>query len=201
MILDIIALAIICFLIYKGRKKGLVKTLFSSLSFVIALILTITTLDAVYDYVKTTEFGNSVYESIRAEAEKDNSLEQVPEFVFIFSDTENIAEGVSHIRNYITDAIGNAVIKSLCGVMLFVAYSIIIKLASGILDTFAKLPVLNAVNMFGGIVAGAINAWIFMVLFTCFMTFLLPTGAGEFLSSQLEKSILVKWFCNNNPLL
>ena len=78
---------------------------------------------------------------------------------------------------------------------------ILIKIATYILDAVAKLPVLNTFNKIGGIITGAVNAYIFMTILSCILMLLLSTSLGGTIQEQLESSKITAWFYNNNPIL
>ncbi len=199
MVLDIIALVVIVFCLYFGMKKGFVKSFFSTASFIIALVLTLSTVNPAFEYIKETSFGKAVYEKTeinlieKSEEEKDGFFES-------FLDKSQIIEGADSLEETLSDNIGTLILRSLCSVVLFLGYSIILKLLSKILDAIFKLPVLNAFNKIGGILAGGINAYIFMIIISSAIMLLISTSFGETLLSQLEESKIAVWFYKNNPL-
>ncbi len=200
MILDILTLIIIVFCLYSGMKKGFVKSFFSTASFVIALVLTLSTVNPAFEYVKETDFGKAIYEKteinfIEKGEKKEEELSQK-----FFINTEEIIEGADTLEENISSGVGNLVLRSLCSVVLFLAYTLVLKLLSGILDALFSLPVLNAFNKAGGILAGGINAYIFMVILSGLIMLLMSTTLGETLMGQLEESKIAIWFYKNNPL-
>ena len=200
MILDIIAIVIIAYCIYSGMKKGLIKGLFSSLTFVIALAVTIGTVGAVTEYVSETEFGKSIYEATEI-AILEHGGEDEGNFSIPLIDTENLLNEAIETQENISRSLGDLAVKSLCAVALFVGYFIIIKLAVNILDAVAKLPVLKTFNKIGGVLAGAVNAYIFMIILSCLLMLVSSTAMGETIKAQLESSKIAIWFYNNNPIL
>ena len=201
MILDIIAIVIIAYCIYSGMKKGLIKGLFSSLTFVIALALTIGTVGAVTEYVSETEFGKSIYEATEIGILDHGGEENEGNFSIPLIDTENLLNEAIETQENISRSLGDLAAKSLCAVALFVGYFIIIKLVVNILDAVAKLPVLKTFNKIGGILAGAVNAYIFMIILSCLLMLVSSTAMGETIKAQLESSKIAIWFYNNNPIL
>ena len=199
MILDVIGIVIISFSIYSGMKKGLVKGLFSSVTFILALILTVCTLSPVAGFVGETDFGKAIYEKteiVLIEASEDGS-----DVLSGIIDTKGIISEAEKVQENLSETLGNVVIRSICAVALFLIYIIAIKITAYILDAVAKLPVLNTFNKIGGILTGAVNAYIFMTLLCCILMMLVSTPAGDAIVSQLESSWITSWFYNNNPIL
>ncbi|MBQ2941293.1 MAG: CvpA family protein [Clostridia bacterium] len=207
MILDIVGIIIIAYFIYSGMKKGLVKGIFSALSFLIALLLTVMTLNPVAEYVEDTDFGRSVYEKTavvlteKAEEEVEQGAEDEKNLLSGIIDTGGIAEEVAKIQENISESLGNLVIRALCAIALFIIYTLLIKIIAALLDAVAKLPILKTFNKIGGILAGAVNAYIFMIILCWVLTLLMSTGLKEALVSQLEESVIISRFYYNNPIL
>ncbi len=206
MVLDIIGIIIIGYFLYSGVKKGFVKSIFSSLSFILALALTVMTLNPVVDYVKETEFGKTVYEKteltfIEENADNESAEDGEEEMSFLSEiiDTDGIIEEATKIQGNISKSLGDIVIRSICALALFVIYIILIKIAASILDATAKLPVLKTFNKIGGILAGAVNAYIFMAIFCCIIMLLMSTSFKDTVAAQLEASLFTSWFYSNNP--
>lgn len=201
MVLDIIALVIIVFCLYSGMKKGFVKSLFSTASFILALVLTLSTVNPAFRYIKETDFGKAIYEKTTINFVETNKEEREEKDILAsIIDTDKIIESADSIEENLSLDIGNLILRSLCSVTLFLAYTVILKLLANILDTIFKLPVLNAFNKLGGILAGGINAYIFMVVITGIIMLLVSTSFGETLLSQLDESKIAVWFYKNNPL-
>lgn len=201
MILDIIGIAIIVACIIIGMKKGLVKGVFSSLSFILALILTVSTLSFAADFIKETEFGKNIMEKTEIVILESNEEDGKTSIFSELIDTEGIQKEAEKMQENLSEKLGDLVIRSLCAIVLFVAYIILIKIATYILDAVAKLPVLNTFNKIGGIITGAVNAYIFMTILSCILMLLLSTSLGGTIQEQLESSKITAWFYNNNPIL
>ena len=136
MVLDIIGIIIIGYFLYSGVKKGFVKSIFSSLSFILALALTVMIFFMV-DYVKETEFGKAVYEKteltfIEENADNESAEDGEEEMSFLSEiiDTDGIIGEAAKIQGNISKSLGDIVIRSICALALFVIYIILIKIAA-----------------------------------------------------------------------
>ena len=206
MILDIIAVAIIVFCVYNGIRKGMVKAFFSTATLILALVLTFVTVNPVSEYVKQTSFGETVYEKTQIEFLDAEDFEQAQKFLENFELSkvnleENAAEAVIGLENELSLNIGNAVIRSVCAVALFILYYFALKIIAKLLDVVCKLPVLKTFNRAGGFIAGILNAYITLIIFSCIIMLLLSTDAGEYLTKQLSESFLTAWIYQNNILV
>ncbi len=206
MILDIIAVILIGYCIYKGVKKGFVKAFLGTATLIIAFVLTSATLAPVTDYVKESPLGDAVYDNINFEFLKQEDLESVQELLDKYNLTEalgaeNMVTDIKGMEEDFALKTGDLVIRALCTVLLFIAYVLALKLLTLILDAFCKLPILKTFNKAGGFIAGAINAYIFLMVFACIIMLLLSTTLGTFLSEQLEGSYITAWAYRVNPFM
>ncbi len=201
MILDILTLIIIVFCLYSGMKKGFVKSFFSTASFILALVLTLSTVNPAFDYIKETDFGKAIYEKTEINfIEKTEKEEEEKDILSSLIDTRQIIDGADSFEKNLSSDLGDLVLRSLCSVVLFLAYTLVLKLLSAILDALFHLPVLNVFNKAGGILAGGINAYIFMIILSGLIMLLISTSFGDVLMKQLEESKIAIWFYKNNPL-
>ena len=200
MILDIIALAIILFSVIMGVKKGLIKTLFGTLSVILAIFLTIGTMDVAFSYVKETDFGKSIYEKTAISLTQNVEIEE-NNFLMQLIDVNTILETAEDVEKSISLALGDVLLKALFAVLLFLLFFILIKLLSKILDAIAKLPVLRTVNKLGGALSGLLTAYIVLILYGCALIILSSSALGVSIAEQLETSKIASWFYLNNPIL
>lgn len=201
MIIDIIAIAILVICIYSGIKKGFVKAFFGTVSFFLALILTFAFTEAAFGYAKQSGIGTFIYEKTAVKIVDESAEEENEGFLETLIDKKGIMEKASEAQKNISEEIGDTVLKLLTAVVLFVGFTIILKILSMLLNTAAKLPLLKSFNKFGGFFAGAINAYIILTVFSCLMTFIGATALSEFVTAQMAESKAVTWFYLNNPLL
>ncbi len=206
MILDIFAVAIIAFCIYRGIKTGFVKAFFGTATLILAVVLTSATLSPAVEYVRNTSFGENIYEKTRIEIFDIEDFKEGQEFMDKFklmeiSESSDMLSDAEAFEEELSLNIGNIVIQSICSVALFILYTVLLKILSHIIDAVCKLPVLNTFNKAGGFLAGAVNAYIIMLVFTTVIMLLLPTGAGKFLTEQLDESYITAFIYSTNPFV
>lgn len=200
MAVDIIALVLALLCIVSGIKRGFVKAFFGTLSFIFALILTFSFSDQACKFVAGSELGKSIYEKTAVKIVDAPETENETFFDELI-DKKGIIEKANEAQMSVSEEIGNTVIKLLTTALLFIGFSLLLKLLSLLLDLAAKLPIIKGFNKAGGLVAGIINAYIVLTVFSCLMTFLGASAVSETVTRQMAESKAVTWFYLNNPLL
>ncbi len=207
MIIDIIALAIIILCVVIGIKKGFIKTFFGTLSFIIAIILTIATINPVSEYVSKTEVGKFIYEKTEINilqkgiSTNEDESTYYNEFLENIIDMDSVIQNTQDMQKEVSEKIGDMALKTITGLAIFVIYLILLKIISKILDLVSHLPLLNAFNKVGGFIAGGINAYILIMIFSSAVTFLGTMYENNILSTQLEESMIVKYLSQYNLFL
>lgn len=200
MAVDIIALALTVICIVSGIKRGFVKAFFGTLSFILALILTFSFSDSACKFVSESQIGKTIYEKTAVKI-VDGSSGENETFFDELIDKKGIIQKANEAQMSVSEEIGNTVIKLLTSAVLFIGFSLLLKLLSLLLDLAAKLPIIKTFNKAGGLVAGVINAYIVLTVFSCLMTFIGASSLSETVTRQMAESKAVTWFYLNNPLL
>lgn len=207
MLVDIIALIIVILCVVIGVKKGFIKTFFGTLSFLIAIILTVATVDPISEYVSKTEAGKFIYEKTEINilengmAKNENESTYYNAFLEEIIDIESIVQNAQGMQQEISQKIGDMSIKTITALVIFVIYLVLLKIISKILDLVSHLPLLNAFNKVGGFIAGGINAYILLVIFSSAITFIATMYENDLLSTQLEESVILKYLSCYNLFL
>ena len=201
MAVDIIAIILTVICIVSGVKKGFVKAFFGTVSFILALILTFSFSDAACKYVSESSVGKAIYEKTAVKLVDAPEGGENETFFDELIDKKGIIEKANEAQMSVSEEIGNTVIRLLTSVVLFIGISLILKLLAMLLDLAAKLPIIKTFNKAGGLVAGIINAYIVLTVFSCLVTFIGASSLSETVTSQMAESKAVTWFYLNNPLL
>jgi uncharacterized membrane protein required for colicin V production len=202
-----------------GMKVGLIKTVFSLISLVLALILTVWISPLVKDFISDNE---KFYDSVTSKVEKmlpfDEEEAKANEQVSIIeglklpqSIKDSLIENnnsevykelsISSFKAYISNYLTGIIFNALAFIITFVAILIILWIISIALDLISKLPLLNQINKTAGLLAGLVHGliivWLFFILLTVF-------GGAEFGQKALEmveESKVLSIIYNNNFLL
>ena len=175
-----IAIVILVVCTINGVRLGMVRTVFSTFTFIAALILA-----AVFSpKLNTTLQESSIYKVVNEHVEEalagnpaltqDNPdqnavIESLPLPEFIRDAlTENNDEsvysilGVDTFNHYLSAYITRLILRVLSFLLVFIAAVIVLKLLCAVLDAIAGLPVLHTMNKAGGFVFGFVNGMIIL---------------------------------------
>lgn len=201
MIFDIITVAILLLYVYFGYRNGFFKALMGFASIFIAIALTMVFYQGVYEWAMKTEVAQNIRESIytsqssQQAAPDADEAQKYPSVVKDFI-MPSVDETMDAVANTTTDFIMRVGVAILLFLLIFLA----IKIVGPLIDSLFKLPVLNLVNKTAGLLLGAFNGWIIILILCCVVTYLVTTG-NEWCAAQMKSSTIAVWFYNNNFLL
>ena len=188
-VLDIIIVCIIIFCVYMGYKKGLVKTVMSLLSFVLAYMAA-----KMFSPPLSVWLGENWVKQQISDIIEKNSPENINGAASGLADHLDIAQGVSDLIAFAAVFIAVTVLLKI-GVMLI----------SAVLE---RIKVLNFLNKAGGTVAGALYgtglSYIFVILAVIAVYYILPNVSGDMnldsAKEMIDGSIFFKWILENSPV-
>lgn len=217
-LLTIIILAILVFCALFGMKAGLIKTVFSMFSMILALILTVVFSPMVsnglqnnekisnYFYEKTDEALKLEEKTIKT-SEQEAFIENLPiPASFKGKMQENNKLDIYEILNvnsfteYITRSVANVMINAVAFIGTFLVILIILKILCGLLDVVSKLPVLNSLNKAGGLIAGILHGLIIVWVFCIVITALGGTEFGKNAFISINESQILSFIYDNNMI-
>lgn len=214
-----IAIIVLAVSAINGLRLGMVRTVFSTFTFIIALIIAAafspklnTTLQesALYkvinERIEETMAGNP---SLTEENPDQNSVIEglpLPEFIrdaLAENNDENVYSvlGVDTFRHYISAYISRLILRVLSFLLVFIAAIIILRLLCSVLDAVAGLPVLHTLNKAGGLLFGFINGMILLWIFCSIAALFAGTPAGAELNKQIGESAVLNMIYQKNLLL
>ena len=214
----VLIILISCILEY---RKGFIKSVFKTFSFVISIFVSWTIHPYVTAILKNSFVNTWVENGIRGHIFKEtidgeliNKTQQaevidklnIPDFFkdmlksndsIVNNNFLNFSEFKESIINFIT----NICIGVIAILVVIIVTMIILKIASNSLDLISKLPVLNEVNKsFGlllGFILGVIEVWIgYMVITFIFIT----NSNAQSVFTEIEGSTVAKFLYENNLL-
>jgi uncharacterized membrane protein required for colicin V production len=215
-------LVIIIACAFSGYLRGLVRTVFNLCSFFISIWLTYLFYPRVGSWLRSTPLFDGMKEyfikllDLRplvegkvADAAETTGLagllENIPEMLrgpLERFNTPDVYEmlGVRSLEEYVGGFIANVLLQILAMILVFCLVMILMKLIGGVLDTVARLPVINLINRVGGLAAGLIIGvvlvWVGLALANMFFAGPSYPEARD----MLESSVAAGWFLENNFL-
>ena len=223
-LLDLIVLLIIGVTIFAAYKRGFVKTLISTCSFLIAIILTSVLAAPLTDVLKdaaVTELVEDASEQKIITILDENALEPKDLFEgrseefnrlvsisgidkddFLEEQEEKREALIAQTAKIVSAPIIHTFASTLAIIIIYFSVRVALCVAGYFLDRLAKLPLLRTVNKTFGLLLGVLLA-LFRVLLFCFIVkILIEVGAfigNDFLVSlNSGDAVIFDWFANNN---
>lgn len=215
--LDLIIIGIIVLFMFIGYQRGLIRTVFSLVSFVLAIMLTVYLYPIVAELLRQTP----IYTGLKDYIIRTMGLEDVvyahgvetigslplpdilQQTLMRHFNTPSMFDllGVRTIEEFIAGYFAGFAINIIAMVLVFIIVRLILGLISGVLDIVGRLPVIRTFNKGGGILCGlaqgVIVVWIGLVVMNLF--FLDPTTPE--LQRMLNESLVANWIYENNPIM
>ena len=214
--LDVIVIGILVLSMYMGYRRGLIRTAFGLVSFIVAIILAGRLYPIVAGWLRTTPLFTELKGYITRTMGMEELIEghtadligslPVPEILRRSLERHNTPSmfellNVHTIEEYIAGYFANMAINILSVVLVFILVRIIMNILSNMLDIVGHLPIIRSFNRVGGLgvglVRGVLLVWIGLAVMSLF--FINPTNPG--LQYQLEASLVAGWIYENNPIL
>ena len=218
-----IAIIILLLSILNGFRRGLVNSVFSTFSFVIAIAVAAALAPKVNARLMESPYYRIVNSGVvstlsniqpgteeAAEAgEEQNLLIEslpLPEYArqsLMENNNVNIYEtlGVNAFQSYLGVSITRMIVNGTGFVLVFLVVFVALKLLGLALDLASRLPVIGAVNRVGGLFFGLVNG-IFILWMVCSVATLLGgTELAQYIYRGLNTSSFLSLFYNHNYLL
>jgi len=201
---------------YIGYRRGLIRTIFSFVSFALAIILASYLYPIVAEWMRGTPVYTALKEYIirtmglegvmlahAAEVIANLPLPGLLRDALLYHNTPNMFEllNVYTIEEYIAGFFAGLAINIISMILVFIIVRIAVSLLCGLFDVIGRLPVIKHFNRGGGLILGLLQGviivWIGLAIMNLF--FLDPTTPE--LARMLNESLLAWWIYENNPIL
>ncbi len=202
-----------------GMRVGFIKTAFSLVSLILALILTTWISPMVKDYMMENE---KLYNSIATKVEKllpfgeeEILEEEETEAIDELSLPKSIKEGllknntienykemaITSFKQYVSRYLTGVIINSISFIATFIAVQLILWVIFMALDLISKLPLLNQMNKTAGLLAGLIHGLILVWLLFILLNVFGGTVFGQSIMKLVGENEALSIIYNNNILL
>lgn len=186
LVLDAILVLIFVIFFALMAKKGFVKALYGLAGNIIAIMLTLVFINPASEALLKTPVGEAVSGRV-SEAIVEIGIEKLQESIPFIESLVNTGD--------IENSISIFVIKIIAVVGLFIIMKLLVMLIFMLIGTVFKLPLLSQVNSFAGGIVGLINAAIIVYIICAALSL------NANISEEIEKTMLLKHFYNNNFIL
>lgn len=206
-IIDIFILAVLTICTLLGFKRGLSKSIFKIISFVLAIILTFILYKPVSNIViEKTQINERMKNSIIKQFNKDEKDET--------KDTNNgmlgnISESIKNTTEETKDMIveqtateiSNKIIDVGIAILLFLLIRIILLIVMAALSIIINLPLIKQVDKAGGIIYGILEGLLIVYVILTLISFMSVIDALIPVKNAIENSLLGNWLYNNNIIV
>lgn len=202
-----------------GRRAGFIKTIFSMLSIIVAIILTIwisPSVNKTLSHNKT--FHQKITQSIdkmltlqmedKKQADEASIIENLPipkslkKSLLKNNTKENYnAMAIGNFKEYINAYLTNIVINAISFIITFLIALTVLWIVSIMLNIISKLPLLNAVNKTAGLAVGLIQGLVIVWVLFIFLTAFSGLEFGATAMGMVSESKFLSILYNNNLLL
>lgn len=213
-----------------GWRAGFIKTVFSLISTIVVLILTMIFSPVVTNVLKSSELvTNTISNSLASVIDLSGALdvleEEIQPELFIedlklpesmkekliqalpgvFSRNVEFSDGnkeekLAIIENYICTLLTETILNAVGFFITFIIASIGIAILCFTLDIISKLPVLHQINILAGAGAGAIEGLVLVWIGFIVITMLGSTTFGQEALGLITENELLSFLYNNNIL-
>lgn len=214
-IADLIVIIIIGFAIFRGYKRGFIKTGFGILSFFISIVITFMFYKPVMNIIKENtgfemwlseylysmnleEPNNESGEALTISESGENYIENLPELVVDMIGLEEIKENA---KATIIDKIVDFALKLLSIIIVYILTKIILYFVVLVLDSVAQLPVLKQFNELFGLILGGILGLIQIYSICAIIAFVSSMPSMNGIGNIINNSAFAQVFYNNNILI
>ncbi len=218
-ILTLIVIGVLILYTFLGYKSGLIKTVFSICSMIIALILSLlispNISKALQERENVVNYFSQKVEKVLNLDKVDNAVatqaEQIEKLPIPKSikdtliDTNNTqaynALNVTNFTGYLSHSLACIIINALSFILTFLVLLIALRILSKVLDLISKLPVLHQINKLTGLIAGFVRGLITIWLLSIALTIFSGTDFGKYCFEMINESVFLSILYNNNFIL
>lgn len=208
-ILDAAVIVIYVLAVIFFRKKGFLKASETIISLILTVCLMSTALPFFEGVIADSAIGESVVsgvseflvpEQTEKEEEKESAL---PDFLqsAVDKNLEKIDEAKTDMMEATAEQTSKVILQAISAILLFILVKIGIFLLFRLLDLVCHIKLMGFVNRTLGIILGVINATIIIYVLCAVIAVFLPAEYAMPIKEAMDKTILARYFYNNNFLM
>ena len=196
--MDIILVIIMALGIYLGYRKGFIRTLFSMIGLLLAVILALISYKTVVNIViEKTGIYDKVYSYIETKVDNTQSSINMPDALQEYLDADVI---VNQAQSSIANKVTNFVINIGTLIILIIVFYVIIIIIRILLDNVAKLPIFNLFNKLGGAILGGVKTYVMILIIFTIINLIGVVGKGQTIIKMVDNSVIAKKIYYSNPV-
>lgn len=211
-IIDLIIIGIFGICIFFGYQKGLTKCMIKILSFFIAVIATAILFKPVSNFViQNTRIDDTIKETVvnlvgndieqNGEVKEDTNLPKaMVQYIneTVKKSTEEARESVIQV---VAEEISITAVHVGVAILIFVGIRIALIFVSALSKLITDLPIIKQFDKTGGILYGAIKAFVIIFVLLSFLSFISPMIEQTGIITAINQSFIGSILYNHNLLL
>jgi len=190
-ILDIVVVLILVLMGFLGYKKGLINMIFSVVSLLIAIIISMIFFNPLSNFiVENTTIDDKINSVIVEKLETQSESEIEENYNSIIEDTKGKVK--TELSQQISEKITAISIQVISIIVVFIVTRLVLIFVKQIANAIASLPIIKQFNKLGGLIAGVLKAIIF--IYIVFAIIFVVSTVGEFdqFNNLVNNSIIAK---------
>lgn len=200
-IIDVIAVAIIWITAVKGYKKGLVRTLYGVVAFILAGILTAYSYKYVCEYLMSLNFVQELTGKINGYITESIISNSDLSIIMPVWMSNSVTEELQSAQVTASAKIIEILIMIITVIITYLLVKLVLGVCVGILDAIMKLPILDTVNRTGGMLSGIIKGVLIVLLCFAVVSLFVTAEKYQYIHSAINETFVAKYFYNNNLLM
>lgn len=205
--MDIAVASIVIITCIEGYIKGLVISIVSLGSWIVAGILSMKFYPIAADFIIAhTSLYSKINQAVNSKISPVANME-ITNNTFELSSIKlpKIFDDIIATNTYTGNTVGDMVAKlmiDICSIILiFFIVKVLLFVVALILDKFMKLPVLNQLNRFGGLIFGFFKGGIIICVILAVLIPIIGMTQNQFIVEGLESSVVSGYLYDNNIIL
>lgn len=213
-LLDLIVIGIIALATFLGYKKGLVSAVFSILSIVIAIVLSLILFKPISNFVidNTTideQIEASIVEIIEgqetnASDEQKEKLNNTPNVIVTYINA-TVTDATTEARIVVAKTVSRDITTTIVNIAIFIIIYIITKIIlvfiKALTELITNIPIIKQFNELGGLIYGVLEGFFIVYVLLAIASFVLPMLNNTALLETINNTFITSILYNNNLLL
>ena len=211
-LLDIILLVLLSLCGLAGYKRGLLRTVFGFVSFILALLITGFLFNPLTVLLRQTPLFTWLKGGISSALNLEEIYGQVGQtLIDIISINDFVREtlhannttnmyyalGVSRLPDYVAAFFANLILAAIAIVFLFVTSLVVLSFVGVAIDVVGRLPVISTFNHVGGLLIGFAFGVLTIVFGLFVMTLVFSSGYDSVVQDMLNGSMITQYVQEN----
>lgn len=205
--MDIAIVIIVTITCIEGYIKGLVNSIISVGSWIVAGFLSMKFYPIAADYIiANTTLYSKINQAVNNKTSSIMSTNAVNSPVDLASvNMPKILNDMVATHTYTENTMGDVIAKLMIDIssiiLIFFIVKVVLFIIALILDKFMKIPVLNQLNHFGGLIFGLLKGGIIVCVLLAILIPIIGMTNNQFITNGLESSMVAGFLYDNNIIL